>query len=92
MTPSKHGLWLLAFLIVAFTASFALAEGYTVITKDQLKEELSKPNVIVVDVRSPHDWDSSEMKIQGARREAPSEYAQWIAKYPKDQTIVLYCA
>jgi rhodanese-related sulfurtransferase len=89
---SKLGLWLLACLIVTFTASFVQAEGYTLISKDQLKEELSKPDVIVVDVRSPSDWDSSEWKIQGARRESPAEAGQWMAKYPKDQTIVLYCA
>lgn len=92
MTRSKLGLWLLACLIVTFTASYARAEGYTVINKDQLKEELAKPDVIVIDVRAPHDWDSSEWKIQGARRESPAEIGQWMAKYPKDQTIVLYCA
>ena len=57
MIRSKFTLWLLAFLIVMFTASFAGADGITVISKDQLKAELTKPDVIVVDVRTPHDWD-----------------------------------
>ena len=92
MTVSKLGLWFLACLIVTFSTSCALAEGYTVISKDQLKEELGKQEVAVIDVRAPGAWDSSQLKIQGARRESPAEAAQWMAKYPKDQTIVLYCS
>ena len=84
---------LLACLIVILAASLVGgAEGITLIGKDQLKEELTKPDVIVIDVRAPHDWDSSQWKIQGARRESPAETVQWMTKYPKDKTIVLYCA
>lgn len=92
MTRSKFTLWLLASLILVFTASFAGADDFTVINKDKLKEELAKPDVIVVDVRAPHDWDSSQWKIQGARRELPAEAGKWMAQYPKDKTIVFYCA
>jgi rhodanese-related sulfurtransferase len=78
---------------VIFAASLAYgAEGITMIDKDQLKEELTKPDVIVIDVRAPHDWDSSEWKIQGARRQSPAEANKWMGEYPKDKTIVLYCA
>jgi len=83
---------LLTFVILNFTASFSRAEGFTLITKDQLKEEIDKPSVTIIDVRSPHHWDSSQMKIQGARREIPSEAGQWMSNYQKDRTIVLYCA
>jgi len=88
MTRSKFTLWLLACLILMFTASFAGANDFTVINKDKLKGEL--PDVIVVDVRAPHDWDSSQWKIQGARRESPAQAS--MAGYPKDKTIVFYCA
>ena len=90
MTRSKFTLWLLAFLILMFTASFAGADNVTVMSKDQLKAELANPDVIVVDVRAPHDWDSSQWKIQGARRESPAQAS--MAGYPKDKTIVFYCA
>lgn len=83
----------LALLILFFGASAAGgAEGFTLISKDQLKEELAKPDVIVIDVRAPHDWDSSQWKIQGAVRQLPADVNEWMAKYPKDKTIVLYCA
>jgi len=84
---------LLACLIVILAASLVGgAEGITLISTDQLKEDLTKPDIVVIDVRAPHDWNSSEWKIQGARREAPAEVEQWMANYPKDKTIVLYCA
>ena len=92
MIRSKFTLWLLACLILMFTASFAGADDFTFISKDQLKAELTNPDVIVVDVRSPHDWDSSQWKIQGARRESPAQAGQRMAEYPKDKTIVFYCA
>jgi rhodanese-related sulfurtransferase len=91
MTRSKLALWLLACLILMFTASFAGAEGITVISKEQLRGELTKPDVIVVDVRVEGEWNSTQWKIQGARRESPAEVGKWMAKYPKDNTIVLYC-
>jgi predicted sulfurtransferase len=85
--------WLAAVLIVMFSASFAAAaQGFTYVNKDQLKSELSKPDVIILDVRTQHDSDTSSLKIQGAIHESPSEVSQWINKYPKDKTLVLYCA
>jgi rhodanese-related sulfurtransferase len=91
MMRSKFTLWLLACLILMFTASFAGAEGVTLISKDQLKAELTKPDVTVIDVRVESEWNSSQSKIQGARRESPAEVSKWAGKYPKDKTIVLYC-
>lgn len=93
MTRSKITLWILACLIFMVGASLALGTvGITYVSKDQLKAELTNPNVIVVDVRQSQDWDSSQWKIRGARRESPAEVGQWINKYPKDKTIVFYCA
>lgn len=87
----KH--WLMGCLIVIFAAPFAGgAEGFTLISKDQLKAELSKPDVSVIDVRAQHDWDTAQWKIQGAQRQSPAETKEWMGKYPKDKTIVLYCA
>jgi rhodanese-related sulfurtransferase len=84
---------LLACLILIFAASlFGGEEGITLISKDQLKEELTKPDIIVIDVRADHDWDSSHWKIKGAQRQVPAEDKEWMGKYSKDQKIVLYCA
>jgi rhodanese-related sulfurtransferase len=93
MIPSNSKVLFLACLIVILTASFAGgASGFTVVGKDQLKQELGKQDVIIIDVRTASSWDSSPWKVQGARRESPAQVSEWATRYPKDQTIVLYCA
>ena len=93
MIHSNSKLLFLAFMIVVFAASFAGGtSGFTLVGKDHVKQELANPDVIVIDVRTPSSWDSSPWKVQGAKRESPAQVNEWIAKYPKDKTIVLYCA
>ena len=61
------------------------------ITKEELKSWLGKPDVIVMDVREPDDWNKSKEKIAGAVREDPEkDIKSWASKYPKDKTIVFY--
>jgi phage shock protein E len=62
-------------------------------SKEELKAMLGKPDVIIIDVRQPADLAKSTMMIKGAVREDPKqEVKSWVDKYPKDKTIVLYCA
>jgi rhodanese-related sulfurtransferase len=61
-------------------------------TKEQLLPMLGKSDVIIIDVRSKYDWDESKVKIKGAVREDGLKFGSWMKKYPKDKTIVLYCA
>ena len=61
-------------------------------TKEELKALLGKPGVSVLDVREDGDWRGSDRKLAGALREEPFSPDSWMAKYPKDQTVVLYCA
>jgi rhodanese-related sulfurtransferase len=60
--------------------------------KDELKSMLDSPEVVVIDVRSYTDWLLSRDKIRGAVREDYRDFDAWSAKYPKDKTVVLYCA
>ncbi|MGD0398740.1 MAG: rhodanese-related (seleno)protein [Syntrophobacteraceae bacterium] len=85
--------FLAACLIVILAASLVGgAEVITAITKDQLKGSLTKPRLVIIDVRTVHDWDASQWKIQGAQRQVASEVKEWMGQYPKDKVIVLYCA
>jgi rhodanese-related sulfurtransferase len=62
-------------------------------SKDVLKGMLRNPDVIIIDVRLPGQWNGSKFKIMGAYHEDPGKSAEsWAAKYPKDKTIVLYCS
>ena len=86
-------------IILFFLAAVLLAVSGPVwaadvprMTVDELKAVLGNDNVIVLDVRSGRDWKSSEFKIKGAKRAHPGEINTWAGTFPKDKTLVLYCA
>ena len=83
---------ILSFGVILLLCSPALSQEVSRITKEELKEMLGKPDVVVVDVRAGSDWKSSTMKIKGAVREEPDEIDSWMNKYGKDNTLVFYCA
>lgn len=62
------------------------------ITKEELKQRLGDPNVVIVDVRAGRDWSTSDRKISGAVREEPGDAGTWATRFPKDKLIVLYCS
>lgn len=81
-------------LAVAGSGGFpALAAGEAPrMSKEELKGLLGSKDLVVIDVRSGKDWDASEIKIKGAVREDPKNPESWAARYPKEITLVLYCA
>lgn len=85
---------ILFFLAVALlvVSGQVLAADVLRMTVDELEAVLGNDNVVVLDVRSGRDWRSSEFKIQGAKRADPGKINAWAGTYPKDKTLVLYCA
>ena len=83
-------------LSVATMGLFAMAamagDDAPRMTKEELKAILSDPDLIILDVRTSKDWESSERKIAGAVREEPREFRSWANKYSTEKTLVLYCA
>ena len=59
---------------------------------EELKQRMDDPSLVIIDVRTPDDWEHSTMKIKGAIREEPSETDSWMAKYPPNKTLLFYCA
>lgn len=84
---------LILFVAVLFAGVGASnAQDVKRISKESLNKMLGDPNVIVIDVRLPYDWIPSKLKIKGAKREDPLNVKDWMKKYPKDKTLVFYCA
>jgi predicted sulfurtransferase len=89
------GLWarvLSVSLLVIFPLACASGANAPRLDPETLKSWLSDPQVLILDVRAPHDWQSSEKKIKGAVRVNPNDVKTWAAMLPKDKKIVLYCA
>ena len=70
----------------------AMSQEVPKMSKEELQKVLDKPDVIIVDVRSGTDWKANTMQIKGAVREEVDSVDSWINKYPKDKTLVFYCA
>jgi predicted sulfurtransferase len=83
-------------ILVTLAMGFSLAvasEKVPRMSKEQLKEMLGNPDVVILDVRTSSDWGKDQKKILGAIREDPNKPTKsWAEKYGKDKTIVLYCA
>lgn len=87
----KKLILLLSFLFLS-TGLQAVAAEVPLMSKDELKAQISSETLVILDVRSGRDWSSSEFKIQGAIRAPGSKIGQWSKDYKKDQALVLYCA
>ncbi len=91
------------FLVIICAAAVTLAavEAYSQgiphpevprLEKEEVRSMLGDPNVIILDVRSDSQWEDSTGKIPGAVHESPRQFGGWASTYPKDKTLVLYCA
>jgi rhodanese-related sulfurtransferase len=80
------------FAVAAFFALPAAAQEAKRMTIEELKGMLGSPDLVIVDVRRDGDWKSSAVKVKGAVREDPEKVDTWVSKYPKDKTLVFYCA
>lgn len=71
-----------------------MALEIALISTEELSEILDSPDVIVLDVRSPKSFEGSDLKIRGSVRESPAaaDIDSWAARYPKDKTVVPFCA
>ena len=82
----------MVFAVLAFFATPAAAQDVKRMTIEELKGMLGTPDLVIVDVRRDGDWKSSKVKIKGAVREDQDKVDAWMSKYPKDKTLVFYCA
>jgi len=83
---------LFIFLLSGVVMLFAQSGDVPRMTKEALSAVMGKPDVIIIDVRHGTGWSDSDLKIKGALREDPDAVQSWVNKYPKDKTLVFYCA
>jgi rhodanese-related sulfurtransferase len=87
-----RALAMLVGLALAFTWGCAAGDKEPRLEPDTLKSWLADPQVVVLDVRSPQDWEGSNKKIKGALRRDYKDVATWAPGLPKNRRIVVYCA
>ncbi len=57
---------------------------------DTLRGWIEEPDVFIMDVRNPNDWEASFTKIKHARRFDPLRFEAWAHDLPRDKRLVLY--
>ena len=83
---------LIVFFMVCGLMAYAKSADAPRMPKEELKAMMDSPDLVIIDVRYGNGWTDSDSKIKGAVREDPKLFESWANKYPKDKTIVLYCA
>jgi len=92
---NKKTIFRLFMILIVFSSllTFAVASADAPrMSKEELKIRLGDNDIVIIDVRTTHDWEKSTPKIRGAVREDPQDITSWAKKYFKKKTIVLYCA
>lgn len=70
----------------------AAAADFQVMTKEELRDQLGSPELLVIDARSRSQWEASEFKIPGAAWMPSDRIDLWAGNLSKDKTIVIYCS
>ena len=61
------------------------------LTKEQVKEMIGKPDVVIVDVRYIKQYEQSDKKLPGAVFVQPENFDEFVKNHPqKDTAYVLY--
>jgi rhodanese-related sulfurtransferase len=90
-----HELVLLVLSLVISVGAVLAAvaqDGVPRISKEELRAMQGSPELTIIDVRSPKDWASSDMKIRGSVREDPMNIPDWVRNYSPEKILVFYCA
>ena len=66
------------------------AGGVPRMSKDELKQRLSEPDLTIIDLRL--NYDQSRLTIPRAKRENPQHVDSWAGGYDKTQPMILYCS
>lgn len=79
------------FALAGYSAPPEKVEQVPRLTKEDVKERLGKPDVVIVDIRYIKQYEQSDKKIPGAVFVQPENFDEFVKNYPqKDKTYVLY--
>ncbi|WP_027883529.1 rhodanese-like domain-containing protein [Meiothermus rufus] len=70
-------------------ASLGLAQGYTIVSVDDLKRALANPKNFVIDVRTPQEF--AQGHVPGAVNWPLQQIEHWWSRVPKDRMVYVYC-
>ncbi len=82
---------ILPFLLFAFSST-ACAQTRKDVDPVEAKKMIDKGQVVVIDVRTPGEWDGGHLKNAKLIDISGATFEQQITKLDKNKTYVVYCA
>ncbi|HET6490799.1 MAG TPA: rhodanese-like domain-containing protein [Syntrophales bacterium] len=76
--------------LTGYTAPPTTVEQVPRLTKEQVRDMLGKPDVVIVDIRFIKQYEQSDRKLPGAVFVQPEQFDEFVKNNPKDKTYVLY--
>ncbi len=77
--------------LTGYTAPPSSVEQVPRLTKEQVRDMLGKPDVVIIDIRFIKQYEQSDRKIPGAVFVQPENFDEFVKNHPqKDRTYVLY--
>jgi hypothetical protein len=81
---------LLLVTLTGYSAPPTSVEQVPRLTKEQVRDMLGKPDVVIVDIRFIKQYEQSDRKLPGAVFMQPENFEEFVKNNPKDKTYVLY--
>ncbi len=89
----KNMLLIVAAVIFVCTGVLsASAADVPLMSKEELKANLGSPALLILDVRTRNQWETSQYKIPSAHWMPKEDIDMWAGNLPHDKTILVYCA
>jgi len=91
-TAVYAGMLIMAMMGMLFASAGWANDVAPRITREEVKELLGNPNILILDARTGSSWSGSDRKIKGAVRVDPHDISSWIKRVPRDKKIIVYCS
>jgi rhodanese-related sulfurtransferase len=79
-------------LVCAGLLPAAAAANVPLMSKEELRANLGSPALLILDVRTRKQWETSQYKIPGAHWMPKDKIDLWAGTLPRNKTILVYCA
>jgi len=70
----------------------ASAANVPLMSKEELRANLGSSALLILDVRTRNQWETSQYKIPGAHWMPKQDIDRWAGNLPHDKTILVYCS
>jgi rhodanese-related sulfurtransferase len=88
----KNVLFALAIILACASVLPAAAANVPLISKEEVRANLGSPSLLILDLRTRKQWETSPYKIPGAHWMPKDKVDLWAGNLPLNKTILLYCA